>query len=434
MLGPVTGQERINTLDILRGIALLGILLMNIAGFGLVFPAYYDPTINGGAEGLNLYTWMTTTLLFEGTMRGLFSMLFGVGMVLMTSRMEERGGGIEVAEIYYRRTILLLIFGVIHGYLILWVGDILYAYGLFGLFLFPFRNTSPKKLIIVAIILTLAGQALHFYEYDQRMDNYHKFEKSASYDNKEDIPKEIKSGQGAWKGATKAMKPDEEEVQNRIDDMNQGYFDLILLMSEYVRNAETTRAYDSDIWDVLPMMLLGIVLYRYKVITGELSYRSYLIMMLIGYGIGLPVNIYEINLLMDNGFSLVSQLNADLTYNLGRIATTFGHVGLIMIFCKSGILRFLQKALASVGRMALTNYIMHSVICAFVFYGFGFGLYGQLQRYEIFYVVFAIWTLQLVVSPIWLKYFRFGPLEWAWRSLTYQKRQGFKRQQDPMVA
>ena len=115
ILGPVTASERIRALDVLRGVALLGILLMNIAGFGLVFMAYADPTVQGGAEGLNLLVWKMNNLFFEGTMRALFSMLFGVGMVLMTSRMISRGGGLEVDDIYYRRTIWLLILGIIHA-------------------------------------------------------------------------------------------------------------------------------------------------------------------------------------------------------------------------------------------------------------------------------------------------------------------------------
>ena len=99
-----------------------------------------------------------------------------------------------------------------------------------------------------------------------------------------------------------------------------------------------------------------------------------------------------------------------------------------MIFCKLNILVFLRNSLAAVGRMALTNYIMHSVICAFIFTGIGLSWFGKLQRHELYYVVLGIWIFQLVASPIWLKYYRFGPLEWLWRSLTYKKRQPFRRQ------
>ncbi len=104
-----------------------------------------------------------------------------------------------------------------------------------------------------------------------------------------------------------------------------------------------------------------------------------------------------------------------------------GHVGLIMIFCKLPILQWLKTSLAAVGKMALTNYLMHSVICLIVFTCVGFGLFGKLQRYELYYVVLAIWIFQLIVSPIWLSYFRFGPAEWLWRSLTYLKVQPMKK-------
>jgi uncharacterized protein len=114
------------------------------------------------------------------------------------------------------------------------------------------------------------------------------------------------------------------------------------------------------------------------------------------------------------------------TYQLGRIFTVMGHIGLFMLFIKSGILKFLQTALSAVGKMALTNYLVHTIICTTFFLGFGFGMFGKLQRYELYYVVFSIWLIQLIYSPIWLRYFRYGPAEWAWRSLTYLKIQPFK--------
>ena len=103
-----------------------------------------------------------------------------------------------------------------------------------------------------------------------------------------------------------------------------------------------------------------------------------------------------------------------------------GHIALIMILCKLPILKWLKYRIAAIGKMALTNYIMHSIICMIVFTGVGFGLFGKLQRYELLYVVFSIWIFQLILSPIWLKYYHFGPMEWLWRSLSYQKKQPFK--------
>jgi uncharacterized protein len=150
-------------------------------------------------------------------------------------------------------------------------------------------------------------------------------------------------------------------------------------------------------------------------------------MMLIGYPIGLAVNYYEFNILVEGEFLPLPFQRSMLTYQYGRIFMMMGHIGLIMIFCKLNLLGWLKTSLAAVGRMALTNYVMHSIICAVIFYGFGFGLFGELQRYELYYVVGGIWLFQLITSPIWLQYFRFGPLEWLWRSLTYNKLQPMRK-------
>ncbi len=427
-LGPVTAMERIRSLDVLRGVALLGILLMNIAGFGLVFMAYIDPTVQGGAEGKDLFVWIVSNMFFEGTMRALFSMLFGVGMVLMTSRMIGRGGGLEVADIYYRRTIWLLIFGIVHGYLILWVGDILFAYGLWGLFLFPFRNTKPKKLLIAVIILTLIGVALQYIKDDINKTYLEQYTAAQVYTNEEDIPEDLMEGKKAWEAITAELKPDEKTVQKETESMHQGYFDLVVYLAPVNRMMQTTFNYDYNPWDVLAMMLLGMALFKWGVITAQLKIKSYLLMILIGYGIGLPINYYETNLLLESNFSIPAFFESGLTYPFGRIGMAMGHIGIVMIFCKLNILVFLRNSLAAVGRMALTNYIMHSVICAFIFTGIGLSWFGKLQRHELYYVVLGIWIFQLVASPIWLKYYRFGPLEWLWRSLTYKKRQPFRRQ------
>ena len=399
---------------------------MNVAGFGLVFYAYDDPTVQGGAEGWDLAVWVMNNMFFEGTMRAMFSMLFGVGMVLMTMRMESRGGGVEVADIYYRRTIWLILFGMIHGYLVLWPGDILYAYGLFGLFLFPFRKTSATKLIFAAALLTMVGAGLKYYRYTQASHNYELLQKAKAFGESDAIPADIKKGQESWERLVSEMKPGAEKIQEDVDGMHKGYIGVVKTLAPVNRMIQSTFNYDFNPWDVLPMMLLGIALYRLKVITAELSNKSYLIMIFLGYGIGLSVNYYETMILLNDNFSVPALLKSGLTYPLGRIAVAFGHIGVIMIFCKSNVLGFLKKGLAAVGKMALTNYIMHSVICAIVFTGVGFSLFGKLHRHELYYVVISIWLFQLIASPIWLKYFRFGPLEWVWRSLTYKKMQPFK--------
>jgi len=134
-LKPLESTSRIDSLDVIRGIALFGILLMNIIEMGLPF-SYSDSSVLGHDTGWNLWVWKMNELLFEGTMRGLFSMLFGAGVILLTSRLEKSGAGIKCADIYYRRTIWLLVFGIVHVWLLLWYGDILYPYAIFAFFCF----------------------------------------------------------------------------------------------------------------------------------------------------------------------------------------------------------------------------------------------------------------------------------------------------------
>jgi uncharacterized protein len=185
--------------------------------------------------------------------------------------------------------------------------------------------------------------------------------------------------------------------------------------------------YRGDLWDVLSMMLIGIALFKWGILSGEKSSSVYWLMVGIGYPIGIAINYYEMKLVLDAQFSTLSFSESNLTYYWGRFFVAMGHVGLIMLFCKSPFFGLLKTSLAAVGKMALTNYLMHSVICMFVFTGVGFGLFGQLERFELLYVVFSIWIFQLILSPIWLKYFHFGPVEWIWRRLSYLQKPPFRK-------
>jgi uncharacterized protein len=425
---PVRTSERIASLDVLRGVSLQGILLLNITAFGLVFEAYDDPTVQGGAEGLDLVVWIINNMFFEGTMRAMFSMLFGVGMVLMTMRMEKRGGGIEIADIYYRRTILLILFGMFHAYFLLWVGDILYAYGLFGLLLFPLRKFKPNQLIIGAALLTLMGVTFEYCQYKKNIKNFHLYEQAKTYSSPSDVPPEIQQGSEAWETFVGKKKPEPEEIQRNVDKMHGSYISMVLALASDNRMMQTVYNYTYNPFDVLPMMLLGIALYRLRVVTAKLRIRAYLTMAAIGYAIGLSINYYETMLLINSNFAVQALAQAGVTYHLGRIALAFGHIGAVMIFCKLPIMNLLKRSLAAVGKMTLTNYVMDSVICGILFTGVGFSLYGQLQRHELFYIAICIWIFKMIASPLWLKFFLFGPLEWLWRSLTYMNIQPIKKE------
>lgn len=420
---PIDKTSRIVSLDVLRGIALLGILLMNINGFGIAL-SYNDPSILG-STGLNLYTWMASNLLFEGTMRALFSLLFGVGMYIFLDRLEAKGAGINAADIYFRRLTWLLVFGLIHGYLLLWVGEILYQYALMGFLVYSFRKVAPRNLIIIALILFSIGTIWCYFDYvaEKKFVAQHK-EAVSMLGSGQELSKELKEVYETWEKREEMRSP--EAVEDYNTEMRKGYFSVLAHLAPENFDSDTLWPYKYDLWDVFSMMLIGIALIKWGVLTGQKPASLYWLMVAIGYPIGIAINYYEMQLVLNDQFSSISFSQSTITYYWGRFFVAMGHIGLVMLFCKSPLFSWLKASLAAVGRMALTNYIMHSVICMFIFTGVGFGLFGKLERFELLYVVFAIWVFQLILSPIWLKYFKYGPMEWLWRSLSYQKRQPFR--------
>ncbi|MGQ0733086.1 MAG: DUF418 domain-containing protein [Acidobacteriota bacterium] len=422
---PVRGRERIMSLDVIRGVALFGILLMNITMFGLPM-SYSDPTVWGGATGPNLWAWITATVLFEGTQRGIFSILFGAGLILLTSRLDSSGRA-DAADIFYRRSLWLLVFGIIHSYLLLWSGEILYYYGLTALFLHALRKLQPRAL------LTIAGAGLVIGAVWNVADSYHATEtwnKAAAAQavlaTGGTLTSEQQADLDAWKAFEGETKPDERTLTRDIEAHRGSYLDVLTFQAPLNAHYQSWFAY-RYFFDIFSMMLVGMALFKMGALTLERPPSLYWKMALAGYPIGLAINLYELQIVLDGQFSVLSLFRASWTYDLGRLAMTVGHLGALLLFCRSGWLRWLQQSLAAVGRMALSNYVAHSIICAFVFYGFGFGLYGRLERHQLYYVVVAIWVFQLVTSPIWLRHYRFGPFEWLWRWLTYLQRPPMRR-------
>jgi uncharacterized protein len=222
-LGPVTAGDRIGAVDVLRGFALLGILLMNILAFALPQAAYFNPRVAGGYTGPNLWAWVLQYVLFDGRMRGIFSMVFGAGALLLITRAEERGRGAEIADIYYRRTLWLLLFGAVHAYLVWW-GDILYPYALMGLLLYPLRKLSPKALLIVAgvqiLLLTGAGIGEGFRVRKMR-DDAARADQAAAQGEK--LTEEQTEAQKEWKEKLTELLPPPEEVKKEIADYTGGW-------------------------------------------------------------------------------------------------------------------------------------------------------------------------------------------------------------------
>jgi uncharacterized protein len=427
-LAPTERQERIGMLDTTRGIAVLGILIMNITGFGLP-NAYDDPTNWGGSEGINLTVWRVAALLFEGTMRGMFTLLFGAGALLFLQRHAARSPGLLPADLFFRRTMWLIVFGLVNAYVLLWSGDILYFYGVVGLLLFVFRNVAPRKLIVASAVIMVLQTCVSVSEWHDYRDasSAAAAAQQARIAGKVLTPQQSEAIESIER-INEGFKPSREELQKTIDTVRKSYSSAFAHVAHESWQFETVFFFQHGLGECLGMMLLGMALLKLGVLDGSASRRVYATLLVAGYALGLAVNLFETTNLTREHFSIDSIVTSYLTYDLGRIPMTLGHVGLIGLVYRVPALSGAMRTLAATGQMALTNYLSQSLICMFVFTGAGLALYGRLERHELYYVVGAIWLVQLIWSPLWLRRFRFGPAEWVWRSLTYWQKQPLRNE------
>jgi uncharacterized protein len=431
--GPVLGTERIPSMDVLRGVAVLGILLMNIPGFALPFVASFDPSVVGGHTGINLWVWATNAVLFEGKMRAIFSMLFGAGMLVLTSRLEQRGAAGDAADVYYRRLLWLLAFGLVHAYFVWW-GDILFFYSVLGLFLFPLRRLSARTLVVAGLVLLLIGAGRNLLgAVDMRAMRADAQAADAAAASGAVLTKEQKDAQAAWTGRLGEAKPSAEALAEETAAYRGSYLDALRQRAGFLAVMQAPVLYHFFFFDIGGMMLLGLGLLKLGVFSAQLPARTYWTMAAVGFAVGIPIAAMAARNDIASGFDPVTAGFSSASFAVARIPIAVAHVALVMLVCKAAALRWLTAPFAAVGQTAFSCYIVESLICTTIFYGYGFGLFGRLQRYQLYYVVAAVWIVLLIAAPIWLSRFRFGPLAWLWRSLTYGSAQPMRVRREAQV-
>jgi uncharacterized protein len=431
---PLGTNDRISAIDILRGVAVLGILLVNIEDFGLPHADKSAPGTEWVGDyvppdlaGVSLFAWTAMRALFEGKMRAIFSMLFGAGGVLLISRLENRGAGIRAAEIYVRRTLWLLLFGLAHAYLF-WEGDILYGYALGGLFLLPFRSLSPRALVVGgALVLSLsvpraALVAIH------RADLRAQVAVAAAHEGaRRVLSKKESDAAEEWQDLKDTFHPDADARAEEVEEHRGGYGARFARRAELVAVVESSDYYAWAFFDTFGMMLVGMGLLRAGVLTAARSVRFYLFLAAVGFGVGLPIGAAASDMLYRDRYDPVAVAWLTGAYEPARLAVALAHIALVMLFVRAGRARWLASTLSDVGRMALTNYLTATVLCTTLFEGYGFGQFAALGRAQLYLVVLGVWCVQVVFSRLWMRAYRFGPAEWAWRSLTYWTRQPMRR-------
>ncbi|MBN2118109.1 MAG: DUF418 domain-containing protein [Anaerolineales bacterium] len=410
-LAPVQQTERIQLVDILRGFALFGILLVNMMLFtrpvqSIILPMDpATPWYDYAAE------WLVH-FLGESKFYSLFSLLFGLGLTLLMERIEARGG--RFVPLYLRRLLVLLGIGVVHAVLI-WVGDILIVYAIFGLLLLLFRKAKPRTLLIwvvilVAIPLLFQAAATGLVEMGRAMP-----EGAQQIDQTfEEVEANYRAD--AERASQAYANGDFGEItRQRVYD----YLNFMLVGSLYTLG-----------FNVLAMFLLGVYFGKRQIFRELESNRSLFRKLLIwGLIVGIIGNAIYATVIMP-----ISRFEPSWSFLLATISQGIGAPMLCLAYVSAialltGIPAWNQrlKVLAPVGQMALTNYLSQSILCTLIFYGYGLGLFGTIGAAQGIALTFVIYLIQIPISHWWMKRFRYGPAEWLWRSLTYGHAQPMRR-------
>ncbi|KZL14076.1 DUF418 domain-containing protein [Pseudovibrio sp. Ad26] len=392
-------QERIPSLDILRGFAILGILIINITGYGLPYYTTTDTSYWQEMDSLNYWTWYGAFLLFGQKFLSLLSMLFGAGIIIFAYKAEHSGR--NALNMHLTRMFWLGLLGFFHG-IFFWYGDILLVYAMMAVVLWTFTRRKAKTLIVWSIVLLclpsifyicLANLPALFSPADKAsfLEMYKESQQSLSSANQQDL--------SALTGS----------FSERTAKLRETYFSLLIYEGPLF-----------SYWKVASTMLLGMALLKTGFLSGHWSTRKYLLILLIALPSGLSLDLLWVAEIINKEPVAYSSSMLSLIYILW--ASTFsalGYAALLIILIKSALLQKTMRILAIAGKLALTNYIAQSVIATTLFYHLR--LLGQYDYVELLGFVIMIWVIQITLSTYWLQRYHLGPLEWVWRCLTYNQ-------------
>ncbi|QOI99797.1 MAG: DUF418 domain-containing protein [Phycisphaeraceae bacterium] len=440
---PVADRQRVTAVDEVRGLAVLGILPMNIVTFALPFAAYMaftNPAVNamaGEFTGLNRRVWWINHLIFDQKMMTLFSLLFGAGISMMHRRVSESRGLAHApwAGVFYRRMLALLAIGLAHAYLI-WFGDILVTYALCGMLLYPLRKFSARTLAIVGVAL-LAVMTLLNIGMGMGLASFRDeaLRVQALLDSGETLTKAQQETLDGWRETSSMMSPDAAKIAEETAARRGGFIDNARQNFNTAIFFQTAMFLMWGLWRVTGLMLLGMALERAGFFAARMSPRVYAAFAAVGYVVAVPlVAVGGVRLLENDGDMVDFYLISGHFNGLGSILVSLAHASVLMLLVRAGRAAWARGRLAAVGRMAFSNYLAQSLICTFIFYGWGLGYFGEFERGPVYLVVLGVWALQLAWSPWWLDRFAYGPAEWLWRWMTYGRRPPMRRPHTTLAA
>jgi uncharacterized protein len=404
-------QDRLITLDALRGFAVMGILAMNIIAFGMPEWAYITPKAYGGDTMADRITWLISFIFLDGKMRGLFSLLFGASMMLIIENADAKGE--SARQVHYSRMGWLAVFGLAH-YFFIWFGDILFLYAAMGSLAFLFRKWEARQLIKWALIIYGIGFTIWALQFGGLQ--FLQFLASQPGANPElvKLTKEIfDSGEFDTNPAP------------YLELFRGGYAGIFAKRLEEWFTPLTMILQSGT--ETLPLMMIGMAAKQNGFITGNWNRADYIRWAKIMIVPGLIINVALGVWVVAANYDVVTALAALMAWGLiPRILLTIGYAALlIMIIQRLDGSAFIDRV-AAAGRAAFSNYLGTSIVMTTIFYGYGFGMFGSVSRLGLWAFVISAWVIMLLWPKPWLARFNYGPLEWLWRSLA-------KRRLQPMV-
>lgn len=392
MATPLQRSERIDSLDVLRGFAILGILVMNIQAFSMISQAYLNPTLGGNMEGVDFWLWAVSHVAFETKFLSLFAALFGAGLVIMAERAAAAGG--RPWRLHRRRMAILALFGLLHAYGI-WYGDILFVYAAVGMVAFLFRDASVRRLLLFAALFyaipIAVSLAMTWLLFIMPPDDYAAMAQAYWQPSPEAIAAQQEAYRSGWLGQMAQRIPDAATLHLLALPLEQG-------------------------WRVLALMLAGMAALKSGLLSGAWSVRTYARTGMVSAAAGAAIVTAGVVFHQATGWEMKTSLYLGALFNYaGAPLVTLAWVCGVILVLKRGLWAALIDRLRAVGRTALSGYLFTSVLCVTLFYGHGFGLFGQVGRTGQLLVVVAVWAILLVAAPAWLRRFHMGPLEWLWR-------------------
>jgi uncharacterized protein len=410
-----TSAQRIVTLDLIRGVAVMGIFSVNVIAFAMIEAAYFNPAAYGTRSPIDLAVWAANMLVIDGKMRTLFSMLFGASMLLVVERAEASGE--SGWWVHFRRMIVLLGFGLIH-YFFIWFGDILTLYAVSGLVAFLFRKLEVRTLVVLGIMFLLANMLLFLGFIASQMQA----------DVAAHAPNATADAIREWNQGLGGFYPDAAKIA-RDKALHLGsYFAFVgHNLKEGARLVPQILVF---LPDTVGLMLLGMAGYRSGFLTGAWDDRLYRRIAKVAICIGLTGFAALIAYDLASGFWIIGLFAGFIVFaTLFMTIMALGYAALIILLSRRH--GWLAQRIAAAGRCAFTNYLGTSLIASLVFNGWGLGLYGSVSRAEAWLLVPIVWLLILAWSKPWLDRFHYGPFEWAWRSLARWKLQPMRKSPSP---